>query len=62
MVRDRDGDHTILDPPRPGHLLQVPWESPIGVGRKLSSSGPKPLAGTTEVGVAVQGVDQGGCG
>ena len=58
----RDGNHIIQDPPRPGHLLQVHWEIPIGVGKLLDTGGPQYLEVTTEVVTSVKVVDQVGCG
>ena len=58
--RDRDGYHSIRNPLRSGHLLQLPWEIPLGGGQQLDSGGPQPLEGTEKVGAAVYGVDQGG--
>ena len=51
--RGKYGGHSIQDPPRPGHLLQVPWESPLGGGRQLSRGDPQTPEVTAEVGVAV---------
>ena len=31
--RDRVGNHNLWYPPRPGHLLQVSWNSSIGGGQ-----------------------------
>ena len=41
--------------PLPSHLLQVPWESPIGFGKILPGGGAQPVVGATEVGSTVQG-------
>ena len=54
--------HRSLDLPCPDKLLQVPWDKPLASGIQLDSSRPQPLEETAEVGVAVQGVDQRGCG
>ena len=53
--------HRSLDTPCPDQLLQVPWDKPLASGIRLDSGGPQPSKETAEVGVAVQGVDQGGC-
>ena len=55
---DRDGSHSIRDPPRPDYLLQIPWENPIGVGQHMARGGTIFLTGTTELRAAVQGVEQ----
>ena len=50
---NRDDDHSIRDPRRPGHLLQVPWESPIGGRQRLASGGLKSLEVAVVLGTAV---------
>ena len=41
--------HSVI-PPRPGHLLQVSWESSIVGGQKLAIGGPQTVDITAEVG------------
>ena len=62
MGRYINGNHSLWNPPHLSHLLQVPWESPIGIGKRLTRSGAQPSAGTTEVVATVQGVGKGGSG
>ena len=62
MGGGRDGDHSRWDTPRPGDLLQVPWESSLGSGRRLAGGGPQPSEGPVEVGAADSGAEPGGCG
>ena len=59
---DRDCNHRLRDPPCLSHLLQVPGEIPIGVGRRLAGSGAQLTEGAAEVEVTVQGVGKGGHG
>ena len=61
VYRERYGNHSIQDTPRPGHLLQVTWDIPLRGGQLLTSGGPQPSEGMPEVGAAVYGVDQVGC-
>ena len=44
----------------PSLLLQVPWESPIGIGRRPNGGGVQPTEGAVEVGETVQGFGKGG--
>ena len=60
--RDKYGDQTIHYPHRPSHLLYVPCENLLGIGRQLASGGTQPSVGKIKVGVTVQGIYQGGCG
>ena len=60
MGGEREDNNSLWDPLRPGNLLKVPWEIPLGGGRQLASSVPQPSAGTSEVGAAVSGAYQGG--
>ena len=57
---DSEVDHRLWYPPFPDHLLQLPWESPLGGRQLLASIGPKPLEGTAEVGAVVSGAEKGG--
>ena len=50
---DKDGNHSIQDPPRPGHILQLPWRSLLGNRKIMSSCVTQPLEVTKELGVAV---------
>ena len=59
-VRDSDVNHSIKYPPCPSHLLQVPCDSPLGVGHLLANGDAQSLVGVTEVGADVQGAKQGG--
>ena len=52
-------DHLLWDPPRPSHLLQVPWKCPIGTGQQLAVSGVQNMEGATEVVSTVQGIENG---
>ena len=59
---DRNCNHRLRDPPFSIHLLQVPWEVPIGVGRRLDGGGAQPTEGATEVDATIQGVGKVGRG
>ena len=47
------------DPPCLSHFLQVPWDIPLRVAQRLDGRGAQPSEGATEVGAAVQDVEQG---
>ena len=47
-----DENHFIWDTPRPGHLLQVPCQSPLGGIQRLDRGGLKPSKIPEEVGTA----------
>ena len=52
MGGERVVNHILWDPPRPGHLLQVYWDSYLGGRRQLARGGQQPSEGTSEVGAA----------
>ena len=47
---DRYVDHRLWDPPRSGHLLQVPGYISLSGGLLLTSGGSQSSEGTAEVG------------
>ena len=49
---NRVGNCSLRDPPFPGNLLRVSWESSLCGGRQLSISSPQTLEITAEVGAA----------
>ena len=62
--KDRDiyCDQHLWEPPFPIHLLQLPWDINIGIGRRLAGGGAQPTEGMIEVGATVEGVGKGGRG
>ena len=60
--KDSNCDHHLQDTPCLIHLLQVPWESTIGVRQQLVGSDAKPTEGATEVGTTVHAIGKGGHG
>ena len=60
MGEGRGTHHSLRDPPRPSHLLQLYQESSLRGGRRLVRGGHKPSERTEEVGAADKGADQGG--
>ena len=57
---DNDCNHFLWDLPCPICLLQVPWESSIVFGQRLSRGGAQSIEGAIEVGTTIQGVGNGG--
>ena len=45
--------HILWYPPRLGHILQVPWDSPLDRRQQLESVDPQTLEGTEGVGAYV---------
>ena len=62
MGGERVGDHSLWDPPRPGHIIQLYSQSYLGGRRRLVSSVQQPAEITAKVVAADKGADQGGCG
>ena len=55
-------DHHLQDTLCPSLLLQVPWESYVGVVRRLAFGSSRPTESATEVGATDQGVSKIGRG
>ena len=57
-----DCNHRLRDPPRTSHLLQLPWEIPIGVRKRLAGCGVQLMEGAIEVVATAQGIGKVGRG
>ena len=51
----RNFNHRLQDTPNPSLILQLPWEIPVGVGRRLAGGGAQHTEGAAEVGAPAQG-------